>query len=209
MVKCVLLSFLLMGVSEEEVQKSTVKITHIYEQKKNNETSRIFYNGSGTIIKKTDTYFDVLTCDHVLEGNKKVTVDIWDKTKYEAFILNRDKEKDLALLRVFKKANICEAPIADNEDYSIKTVFYKSGYGSGNVAVVKKGACLGIFRKANGSDLFSFLGTVPGYSGDSGGGIHRTSDGRLIGVLWGSRDDTLRARMIPEIREFLRNSNWK
>lgn len=207
----VLLSFSFQ-VTEDEVKKSTIKMVSVTETPVGiNEKSILHYFGSGTVIKKTDTYFDVLTCQHIEPklNRKSSHVHIWDNSKLPATILHKDEARDLAIWRVLGTADVRAVEIATQEDYSINTSFYKAGFPNGNAFKCKKGVSLGMFKKSNESNFFSFLGSVEAISGDSGGGIHRIPDGKLIGVTWGCRDDTLRARMIPEIHDFIKNSNWK
>lgn len=183
---------------------ATVRTTHTVSVRRGEWAIQ---SGSGTVVGKTGGGFLVLSCAHVVEfegryGKGELVVTTRKGKDCKAKLLAWDAKRDLSLMEVTAKgADVEVALLADDEGYAKGEAVFKCGYPGG-----------GRFRKGEGKILrltetndgyLNLLADAPSASGDSGGGVYRSSDGRLIGVLWGGREDGLRARRLPEIKSFL------
>lgn len=207
------ISLLFGDVSTENISKSTVKTVYTVTTKKcyitHCETQTLSYYGSGTVIKQENGCSYIISCSHTLPGIGTLNIQTWDGKLYSGEILFKDVDYDLSILKINTPINACAVQLGDNETYGIETIIYKSGYPKGLKNIVAHGYCANQLMRANGSPLLSFAGMPDAISGDSGGGVHRASDGRLIGVIWGG--DTgigFRGRTLPDIRAFFKKNNF-
>lgn len=149
--------------------------------------------GSGTVIKKVESGFYVLTCYHVVNGAAKLNEVIglnigvsvgypkYDKNNkiigkviYGAKIIKVDEPNDLALLKVEVIDTVLnEIKIANNYPKQGDNV-YSVGNPLGLIRTVSKGILANY-----DNDYYVFDGTIT--FGNSGGGLYN-KDGELIGV---------------------------
>lgn len=194
------------------VIKSSVKTQHV------NQVAYGKYDiqsGSGTVIKKDKNKFYVLSCCHIAEHNGKVgtgtlSIITWEKKSYPAKIISYDKERDLSLIEVDSSSEVRVAKIAEKDNHTPGDKIVKSGYTwGGNLKMAS-----GVYRNIKSfserdSSIVSFVSDAYSRSGDSGGGVFREKDLSLVGVIWGGKEDGLRAMNLENIRKFLSKSNFK
>jgi len=179
-----------------------------------------FGEGSGTVIKKTDTEMYILTCYHVVEGTDVVSVGYnkTDKTGriggmviFAGEVIKTDIDNDLALVKTFVVDNNLEVvTLAKNEPKRGDTV-----YTVGNPLGIPRNISKGILsNKIDGFYITDALTTF----GNSGGGLFNR-DGELIGVpikvpVYGMTNDYLpvpesslgHSISLPIIKEFLKDT---
>lgn len=73
--------------------------------------------GTGTgIILTEDGY--VLTCNHVIAGGDRCTVETWDKQKYDALLVGGDAQTDLAVLKI-EASGLTPAAFGDSDELTV------------------------------------------------------------------------------------------
>ena len=143
--------------------------------------------GSGTVVEinREDETFIVITNRHVCpQPGAPVRVFFPDGRNVAGVSLGPDDKADLACLEMHGQASNY-VPLAEASPKN-QTGIYQCGYPSGKGPIQRQGYALGMHsysRTAWNLDL-----QCVSYYGDSGSGIFRQTDGRLIGVLWGGAD---------------------
>lgn len=175
-------------LAHPEGPEGTVRI-YVYEDRDNDPDSY----GSGAVISPTL----VLTNYHVVkdrrnygkENNKSVQVRFTDGSRSFASVLQQDENWDIALLRIwptklqpFAIGNRPEAGQTATIQGFGPDYEYVAGVGNVNEKFITHGASI------NHNDFFSVQG-VAARQGDSGGPI-TDQDGKLIGILFGSYNET-------------------
>ena len=195
---------LLWLTSAAQAQKEATVLTRHAVQDGN---STLVQYGSGTVISKDDTGFLVLSCAHVLEsggehGQGTLKVTTAKGRTHLAQMLECDAVRDLSLIRVkSRQADVGVAVLADDETYRPGMKVYKCGHPGGNDFIKEEGKIRDYSSRSSGFE--NLIASARSSSGDSGGGVYRVRDDRLIGVVWGGGDDGLRAVRLPQIRHFL------
>jgi serine protease Do len=169
--------------------------------------------GSGTVVKHEGRNTYVLTCEHVVRGEKVVTVVFRDGGRFHrvnARVIAADPDKDLALVRTSKRVATRMPVVIAEEEPEIYTRSYVMGsaaglYGTaGEVVLCAKDGSNGDTR----GRFYQFTGViVRGMSG----GMLCNQDAELIGVphlLEREEDRTLGnigfAVPLPAVRTFLK-----
>lgn len=186
-------------------EAATVKTTHAVRDAEN---STLTQHGSGTVIQRDAGGFTVLSCAHVVEhrgkyGRGKLTVSTAGGKTYPAKLLRYDRDRDLSVMRVeANDADVGVALLARQEAYAPGLRLVKYGHAGGGDLRASEGVASRESSTSNGYK--NLIATAESSSGDSGGGVYRKSDARLIGVVWGGlRGKGLRAVRIEDVREFL------
>lgn len=138
--------------------------------------------GSGFVI---DTDGDILTCAHIFEKEKKASV--WIKGKrYEADVVAKDEDNDLALLKITgnEKPGVKPLPIAVSPEYKMGEDVYTIGFPLsdllGNSPRLNKGlVSSAVGEKDNPDHLQVSVETQPGNSGSP----LLNKDGQVIGIM--------------------------
>lgn len=193
------------------IRRSTVVVTHSLPGRG--------FSGSGTVIRKEGNTLWVLTCSHIAERERdvpgsKVTVKTFGGTVYPAewCYWNHSNKRDLAIVKAKVPDGAkpdCEvAELATSEDYATDKWVLKSGYPGDTKGKhsLYRGQILGVRGYKSGYPDISILhASAMSREGDSGGGLWRYDDGKLIGVVWG-RDGDYSASLsttLKDIRWFL------
>lgn len=193
--------------------RSAVQTRHAVTEAVGGGTRVTTQYGSGTVIRADKTGFYVLTCRHVTEyrgeiAPGKLEVITHAGAALAAKVAAYDSRADLALLRVAAAgADVAVAEVADADDYRPGAAVTKVGYPGGGARVVADGV-IADYTNTSVADprVVSTVATAPSVSGDSGGGLFRGSDRKLVGVIWGGRPDGLRAVRLPDIHRLLRRA---
>lgn len=137
--------------------------------------------GSGVIIQ-SDGY--IITCEHVIEGARKVTVTLRNGKEYEAKIIGADADNDIAVIKIDAK-NLQEATYGDSSKLVVGDQVVAIGNPLGTLSGT---ATTGIISALNRNltidnrtlNLFQTDASIN--PGNSGGGMFDTS-GNLIGIV--------------------------
>ena len=145
--------------------------------------------GSGIIIGQTDSELLILTNNHVVEGNEKLTVSFVDNESVEANVKGTDSTKDLAVVAVkisdVKDSTMDEIAVATMGDSSklevgeqVVAIGNALGYGqsvtSGIVSVTE--------RTLDGYEGGTLIQTDAAINPGNSGGALLNSNGEVIGI---------------------------
>lgn len=208
----VLLVGLFAALSQADFKESSVKVTFVTvyasPRKEIRDGREIIVtgkeeHGSGTVVKVEKDRFWVLTCEHCIRsdepGEHGLKIMLPSGMKYPADVLAYDAKKDLALVEVrANDARVSAAKLSD-KNVGLGTAVVKVGWGTGS-----RKEDVGVTTVHTETEGYqNVLADVKSTNGDSGGGLFHKADGTLVGVVWGGRDDGLRARQVEDVHDFL------
>ena len=136
--------------------------------------------GSGAIIDK-DGY--IVTNNHVVGDAKEVEVRLWDKSKYVARVVGRDKDTDLALLKIDADTELTAVAFGDSSLVRVGQWVMAVGNPFGLDRTVTFGVVSGLGRaNMNLSRYENFIQTDASINpGNSGGPLFAVT-GEVIGI---------------------------
>ncbi|MES2780580.1 MAG: Do family serine endopeptidase [Bacteroidota bacterium] len=145
-------------------------------------------SGSGVIISQ-DGY--IVTNNHVIDGASKIKVILNDKREFDAELLGRDPNTDLALLRIDEK-NLPFAIVGNSDEVKVGQWVLAVGNPFNLTSTVTagivsaKGRNLNLLRSnAPGGPQYtieSFIQTDAAVNPGNSGGALVSSDGKLMGI---------------------------
>ena len=145
--------------------------------------------GSGIIIGQTDSELLILTNNHVVEGNEKLTVSFVDNESVEANVNGTDSTKDLAVVAV----KISDVKDSTMDEIAVATMGDSSKLEVGE-QVVAIGNALGYGQSVTSGIVSATERTLDGYEGGTliqtdaainpgnSGGALLNSNGEVIGI---------------------------
>ena len=145
--------------------------------------------GSGIIIGQTDSELLILTNNHVVEGNEKLTVSFVDNESVEANVKATDSTKDLAVVAV----KISDVKDSTMDEIAVATMGDSSKLEVGE-QVVAIGNALGYGQSVTSGIVSATERTLDGYEGGTliqtdaainpgnSGGALLNSNGEVIGI---------------------------
>lgn len=145
--------------------------------------------GSGFIIGQTDSELLILTNNHVVEGNEKLTVSFVDNESVEANVKGTDSTKDLAVVAV----KISDVKDSTMDEIAVATMGDSSKLEVGE-QVVAIGNALGYGQSVTSGIVSATERTLDGYEGGTliqtdaainpgnSGGALLNSNGEVIGI---------------------------
>ena len=145
--------------------------------------------GSGIIIGQTDSELLILTNNHVVEGNEKLTVSFVDNESVEANVKGTDSTKDLAVVAV-KNSDVKDSTM---DEIAVATMGDSSKLEVGE-QVVAIGNALGYGQSVTSGIVSATERTLDGYEGGTliqtdaainpgnSGGALLNSNGEVIGI---------------------------
>ena len=145
--------------------------------------------GSGIIIGQTDSELLILTNNHVVEGNEKLTVSFVDNESVEANVKGTDSTKDLAVVAV----KISDVKDSTMEEIAVATMGDSSKLEVGE-QVIAIGNALGYGQSVTSGIVSATERTLDGYEGGTliqtdaainpgnSGGALLNSNGEVIGI---------------------------
>ena len=145
--------------------------------------------GSGIIIGQTDSELLILTNNHVVEGNEKLTVSFVDNESVEANVKGTDSTKDLAVVAV----KISDVKDSTMDEIAVATMGDSSKLEVGE-QVVAIGNALGYGQSVTSGIVSATERTLDGYEGGTliqtdaainpgnSGGAPLNSNGEVIGI---------------------------
>ena len=145
--------------------------------------------GSGIIIGQTDSELLILTNNHVVEGNEKLTVSFVDNESIEANVKGTDSTKDLAVVAV----KISDVKDSTMDEIAVATMGDSSKLEVGE-QVIAIGNALGYGQSVTSGIVSATERTLDGYEGGTliqtdaainpgnSGGALLNSNGEVIGI---------------------------
>ena len=145
--------------------------------------------GSGIIIGQTDSELLILTNNHVVEGNEKLTVSFVDNESVEANVKGTDSTKDLAVVAV----KISDVKDSTMDEIAVATMGDSSKLEVGE-QVIAIGNALGYGQSVTSGIVSATERTLEGYEGGTliqtdaainpgnSGGALLNSNGEVIGI---------------------------
>jgi hypothetical protein len=139
--------------------------------------------GTGFIVSSDGR---IVTNFHVISRTKTATVRLADGSTYrDVQVLDVDKSKDIAVIRIKAADHLPFLRLADSTDIEVGTEVYSVGNPRGYLNTLSEGLISGV-RDRNGFDMYQF--TAPMSQGSSGGPLLNTH-GEVIGITSATAPD--------------------
>ncbi len=137
--------------------------------------------GSGVIISK-DGY--IVTNNHVIENAEEITVTIGDETtEYNAKLVGRDADSDIAVIKIDSKAPLNPIKIADSNSLLVGDVIFAIGNPFGIGSTVTQGIISALNKNKVGINRYeNYIQTDASINPGNSGGALVDSRGALIGI---------------------------
>ena len=157
-----------------------------------NQSSTATASGSGIVISE-DGY--ILTNNHIVSSSSsesyyevseatKVTVTLFnDETEYEAKIVGKDEQTDLAVIKI-EKTGLSKAEFADSDSIKVGEFAMAVGNPLGMQSSITCGVVSAVNRKITDSDgkEFTLIQTDAAINAGNSGGALVNSQGQVIGI---------------------------
>ncbi|WON76541.1 serine endoprotease DegQ [Serratia sp. UGAL515B_01] len=146
------------------------------------ESSRPFEGlGSGVIIDAEKGY--ILTNNHVINNADKIKIQLNDGREYEAKLLGRDEQSDIALLQVNGAKNLTAIKIADSDKLRVGDFAVAVGNPFGLGQTATSGIISALGRSGLSLEgLENFIQTDASINRGNSGGALINLNGELIGI---------------------------
>ncbi|MDD2886673.1 MAG: Do family serine endopeptidase [Aliarcobacter sp.] len=137
--------------------------------------------GSGVIISK-DGY--IVTNNHVIENAEEITVTIGDETtEYNAKLIGRDADSDIAVIKIDPKAPLQPIKIADSNSLLVGDVIFAIGNPFGIGSTITQGIISALNKNKVGINRYeNYIQTDASINPGNSGGALVDSRGALIGI---------------------------
>lgn len=156
------------------------------------QTSTATASGSGIIISD-DGY--ILTNNHIVSSSStesyyevseatKVTVTLFnDETEYEAKIIGKDEQTDLAVIKI-EKTGLSKAEFADSDNIKVGEFAMAVGNPLGMQSSITCGVISAVNREVIDSDgkKFTLIQTDAAINSGNSGGALVNSEGKVVGI---------------------------
>ena len=157
-----------------------------------NQSSTATASGSGIVISE-DGY--ILTNNHIVSSSSsesyyevseatKVTVTLFnDETEYEAKIVGKDEQTDLAVIKI-EKTGLSKAEFADSDSVKVGEFAMAVGNPLGMQSSITCGVISAVNREVTDSDgkKFTLIQTDAAINSGNSGGALVNSEGKVIGI---------------------------
>lgn len=166
-----------------KVPASAYYNVYSYPKKSSDDASDEIQYGSGSgIILTQDGY--IVTCEHVVSGGQTVYVCLQDGTEYQAQVVGKDAQTDVAILKVDAK-NLPAATLGFSKQTAVGENVFAVGNPLGEfICSVSTGIVSGLDRTLDldGLNLTLMQTDAAVNPGNSGGGLFNAR-GELIGII--------------------------
>jgi serine protease Do len=136
--------------------------------------------GSGVIISPKGF---IVTANHVIKGAQEITVVLSNKEEFEAKLVMKDPNADLAFLRVKADHPLPFIELRNSDTVEVGDLVLAIGNPFGVGQTVTNGIISALARKAEGvSDYQYFIQTDAAINPGNSGGALVTMDGKLVGI---------------------------
>ena len=157
--------------------------------------------GSGIIIGQTDSELLILTNNHVVEGNEKLTVSFVDNESVEANVKGTDSTKDLAVVAVkisdvkdSTMEQIAIATIGDSDKLQVGeqvvAIGNALGYGQSVTTGIVSATNRSVSTSSDTDKSQSYIQTDAAINPGNSGGALLNMSGELIGINSAKLSDT-------------------
>jgi serine protease DegQ len=137
--------------------------------------------GSGVIIDAAKGY--VLTNNHVINNADKIRVQLNDGREYEAKLIGRDEQTDIALLQLNDAKNLVSVKMADSDQLRVGDFAVAVGNPFGLGQTATSGIISALGRSGlNLEGLENFIQTDASINRGNSGGALVNLNGELIGI---------------------------
>ncbi|BES86582.1 protease [Pectobacterium araliae] len=137
--------------------------------------------GSGVIIDAAKGY--VLTNNHVINNADKIRVQLNDGREYEAKLIGRDEQTDIALLQLNNAKNLVSVKMADSDQLRVGDFAVAVGNPFGLGQTATSGIISALGRSGlNLEGLENFIQTDASINRGNSGGALVNLNGELIGI---------------------------
>ncbi|TKI06915.1 serine endoprotease DegQ [Martelella alba] len=145
------------------------------------ETRQFEGLGSGVIINAAKGY--VITNNHVVNGADKIKVQLDDGREFDAKLIGRDEQTDLALLQLPNPKNLTEIKMADSDALRVGDFAVAVGNPFGLGQTATSGIISALGRSGlNLEGLENFIQTDASINRGNSGGALVNLNGELIGI---------------------------
>ncbi len=127
----------------------------------------------------------IVTNYHVIEGGDRFTVTLGDQTSYDAKVVGRAPNKDLAVLKIQADDKIKALPIGRSDNLKVGQFAYAIGNPFGFDQTLTTGVISALGREITsvmGTKIYDVIQTDAAINPGNSGGPLLDSSGRLIGV---------------------------
>ena len=138
--------------------------------------------GSGVVITE-DGY--IITCAHVVDGASSVTITLTDGIKYNAAVIGKDKQTDIAVLKITTDVSLTSAVVGNSDNLLLGEPAIAIGNPLGTLGgSVSNGIISALDREITvEGNSYNLLQTNAAINpGNSGGGLFNIN-GELIGIV--------------------------
>ncbi len=167
-------------------------VNSIFSMFGNSGTQTATASGSGIIISE-DGY--ILTNNHIVATSSsesyyevsdatKVTVTLFnDETKYDAKIIGKDEQTDLAVIKI-DKTGLSKAEFADSDNIKVGEFAMAVGNPLGMQSSITCGVISAVNREVTDSDgkKFTLIQTDAAINSGNSGGALVNSEGKVVGI---------------------------
>ncbi|MCR1567864.1 serine endoprotease DegQ [Mixta sp.] len=137
--------------------------------------------GSGVIIDAQKGY--VLTNNHVVNGANKISVQLSDGREYDARLIGRDEQTDIALIQLQGASNLTQVKVADSDQLRVGDFAIAIGNPFGLGQTATSGIISALGRSGlNLEGLENFIQTDAAINRGNSGGALVNLNGELIGI---------------------------
>lgn len=136
--------------------------------------------GSGFIIDKDG---HILTNYHVIENAREVEVTLYNKKKYKATVIGRDRSHDLAVIQI-KAPSLVAATLGDSKPLVVGQKVYAIGNPFGLNGTMTRGIISSVrpIRTPEGGEIDEAIQTDAAINPGNSGGPLLNSRGEVIGI---------------------------
>lgn len=175
-----------------QVEYTVNSVYSMFGIRGNQSASTATASGSGIIISE-DGY--ILTNNHIVstsstdsyyevsEANKLTVTLFNDETEYEATIVGKDEQTDLAVIKI-EKTGLTKAEFADSDSLKVGEFAMAVGNPLGMQSSITCGVISALNREVTDSDgkTFTLIQTDAAINSGNSGGALVNSEGKVIGV---------------------------
>ncbi len=137
--------------------------------------------GSGVIINAAKGY--VLTNNHIINNANKIRVQLNDGREYDARLVGRDEQTDLALLQLINAKKLTAIPVANSDNLRVGDFAVAIGNPFGLGQTATSGIISALGRSGlNLEGLENFIQTDASINRGNSGGALVNFNGELIGI---------------------------
>lgn len=137
--------------------------------------------GSGVIINAEKGY--IVTNNHVIRNANKIRIQLNDGREFEAKLIGKDEQSDIALLQISDAPNLVEVKIADSDLLKVGDFAVAVGNPFGLGQTATSGIISAIARSGlNMQGLENFIQTDASINRGNSGGALVNLNGELIGI---------------------------